>query len=60
MSQAMTEEQRDRCPDIVTVVRSMLPVFKNALREPIVLRCEKPAGHRGVHEAEGIEWWDSK
>jgi hypothetical protein len=48
----MTEEQKDRCPSWV--------VYADLAVEPTVLRCEKPAGHRGVHEAEGIEWWDSK
>jgi hypothetical protein len=45
----MNEEQKDRCPDVLPNPHTRQ-----------VLRCEKPAGHRGVHEAEGIEWWDSK
>jgi hypothetical protein len=50
MTEEQTDEQKDRCPEIV---------FLNS--EPAQwLRCEKPAGHCGVHEAEGIEWWDSK
>jgi hypothetical protein len=51
----MTEEQKDCCPEVLN------PGFFDDDDDClVVLHCEKPAGHRGVHEAEGIEWWDSK
>ena len=42
-------ELKDRCADVLLNERT-----------GYVLRCEKLAGHSGVHEADGIEWWEEK